>query len=118
MSWTLCTSGAAVFKAGKNADSVATLSGGIMGKWSDEVEGRITAEIHTDVVTDHATYPTLIQQALSDACSSLIANKIIAYDMSGYTSRQEAGLMLDFNDDTANDNLKILKQKKNLRFST
>ena len=117
MSWTLCTSGAAIAKAGAGANTTIIADGTTLAKWSTEAEGRICAETHTDFVTT-ASSLTQIQNALSDVCSSLIANKIIAYDMSGYTSRQEAGTMLDFNDSTADDGLKILKDKKKQRFST
>lgn len=118
MSWTLTTSGAAIFKAGENADSTAAASGAMLAKWSDEVEGRICAECHTDFVTNHSDFDTEIRHALSDIASCLIANKIIAYNMSGYTSRYEAGIMLDFNDSTAADGLKILKEKQNQRLSS
>jgi len=118
MSWTLTTSGAAIFKAGENADSTATASGAMLAKWSDEVEGRICAECHTDFVADYNNLNTEIKNALSDVASSMIAMRIIAYNMSGYTSRYEAGLMLDLNDTTAADGLKVLKEKQKQRLSS
>lgn len=112
MSWTLCTSGAAVFKAGANASSTATTSGAILAKWSDEAEGRIEAETRRKWVDNYSSLDTGIKNILSDVCTSLIAMNIINYDMSGFTSRQEAGTMLDVNDSRANDGLKILKDFK------
>ena len=115
MSWTLCTSGAAIDKAGANRP---TVSGAMLALFSDQAEGKICAELHTDVVTNIASYGGQISGALSDICSSLIANKIINYDMSGYTSMREAETMLDVNDDIANKGLQVLKDKKFQRLST
>lgn len=118
MAWTLCTSGSAITAAGANANSDIIASGSTLANWSNQVEGTICTKIHTDVVTNFATYDTLIQQALGDACARWIGNRIIAYDMSGYSSRQEAGIMLDFNDDSANEVIKKLEDKKFQRLST
>jgi len=117
MSWTLCTSGQAVLKAGANANSTIKVSGTALALWSDESEGRICAETHTDFITGYASAETPIKQALQDVCSSLIAMKIINYDMGGYTSRQEATTMLDVNDDIAATGLKILSDKTKQRTS-
>jgi len=118
MAWTLCTSGAAIAKAGANSNSTIIASGATLAQWSEEAEGRICIQLHTDVVTNFSSYDTLLQYALSDACSSLMAMQIINYDMSGYTSRQEAGTMLDVQDSRYRENLKILEDKKMQRFST
>jgi len=123
MAWTLCTSGSAIARAGANANSAITGYGSAemataLDRFSDDVEGTICTKIHSDVVTNFSSYATLIQGALADAAASWIANRIIVYDMSGYTSRQEAGTMLDFNDDSANEAIKKLEQKNFQRFST
>ena len=110
MSWTLCTSGAAIFKAGENADSSATLSGSMLAKWSDEVEGKIDFETNTAWVANHAGLSTAAKNILSDVCSSLIAMNIISYNSTGYLNR-EADILLNVNDDRANKGLKVLTGK-------
>ena len=46
---------------------------------------------------------------LSDIASSYVAKEMINYDMSGYTSREEAQTMLDVNDDVIRSILAFLK---------
>ena len=120
MVWTLCTSGAAIAKAGANVNSnIISYVGDyktILDTWSLEAEDRINAECHTDFVANHATYLD-ISGALSDICSSLIAMNIVAYDTTGYLAR-EADILLNVNDEKANRGLAILKDKNKQRLST
>lgn len=116
MSWTLCTSGAAYGKAGANASStITTWSTGedYMNEWSDEVEALINSETRYDWVANYASVGTNFQHALSAASSAMIANFIINYDMSGFTSRTEAQTMLDVNSDIYTRALGYLKDKEN-----
>lgn len=110
MSWTFCTSGAAVAKAGTHANTTATTSGAILSKWSDETEGRIEAECHSDFTTNYSTLSTGIKNALSDVASSLIANNIVMYDSTGYLAR-EADILLNVNDERASKGIATLKDK-------
>lgn len=118
MSWTLTTSGACIAKAGANANSDVVASSATLAKWSDEAEGKICAECHTDFVTNYSTFGTEIQQALGDIASSLVAMNIISYDLTGYITQREAETLLDINDDRINKGLQTLKDKKNQRLST
>ena len=118
MSWTLCTSGAAAFKAGKNANSDIILSGAAMEAWSDQAEGRICAECHTDFVTNFTTFDTQIQNALQDVCSSMIGMSIVSYDPNSYVTSREAETILDYNDDRVNKGLVLLKEKIKQKLST
>lgn len=111
MAWTLCTSGAAVLKAGANANSTISSSGAALLIWSNEAEGIICAETTRDWVTNYASVGANFKQALADAATAKIAINIINYDMSGYTSRSEAQTMLDVNKDIYNTAMKILKDK-------
>ena len=54
MSFTLCTSGAIVTRAGADANSTATSSGAILAQFSDEAEGFINTYTNVDWVTDYA----------------------------------------------------------------
>ncbi len=111
MAWNMCSSGAAIAKAGANADSTIVASAAILALWSDETEGNINAETRKDWIAIPAT--TNFAGMLEDISSSLIANKIINYNMSGYTSRAEALTMLNVNRDIARLGIGIIKDEEN-----
>lgn len=113
MAWTFCTSGAAISKAGANADSTITASGATLAIWSDEVEDSINGETRYDWTTNYASVGTNYQQALGSVASSMIATNIINYDMANYTSRQEALTMLNVLDRQARLGMAWLKKKEN-----
>lgn len=110
MAWTLCTSGAAILKAGTNANSTITASGASLAVWSLEAEGRIEQETHTSWVTNYSTLSTGMQGALAQVCSALVAQSIISYDTTGYLSR-EADTLLNKNDDEITKGLAALSDK-------
>ena len=114
MSWTLCTSGSAILKAGINANSDLIASGSQLLILSDNAEGRVEAETRRSWVASYSGLTTPIKNALSDACSSLIATDIIAYDPTGYLAR-EADILLNVNDEKYTAALRILKEFKPLR---
>ena len=115
MAWTLCTSGAAAYKAGINCNAISG-SAVTMAEWSDEAEGSICTECHTDFINNYSTYSSL-SGSLADICSSKIAKKIIAYDTTGYLSR-EADMLMNLNDDIETKGLQILKDKTKQRLGT
>jgi hypothetical protein len=109
MSWTLTTSGAAILKAGLNANSSIITSGASLAIWSDEVESTIAGLTKYDWVFNYSNIKTNFKFILDDTASGMIAKKIINYDMSGYTSRTEAQTMLDVLTDDINKNITELK---------
>lgn len=110
MSWTLTTSGAAIARAGANANSVIVASGAALALFSDESEGRICAETNVDWIAGFANVNTSIKQALSRASAADVAMSIINYDMGGFTSRAEAQTMLSVLDNDYNAIIKELKK--------
>ena len=110
MVWTLCTSGAALMKAGTNRSAAISSSGALMNELSTQAEGTISALTRKDWVTDYSSVGTTFKGILNDTCSSLIAMSIINYDMSNYTSRVEAQTMLDVLRDAVSRNVEILKE--------
>lgn len=118
MSWTFCSSGAAVIKAGANCSTIAKASGAILEAFSTDAEGRICAELHTDFITGYSGLDTGIKYMLSDICSSLIAMNIVSYDMSGYTDRREAETILDVLDDRVRAGLKTLTPRANQKLNS
>ncbi len=117
MTWTLTTSTAAVIKAGTNANSTITVSDTALGKWSDEAEGFVEVATHRSWVANHSTLSTGIKNILSDVASSKIAMNIIAYDTTGYLSR-EADTLLNVNDDVIQKGIATLRDFKNSTLRT
>jgi len=108
MSFTLCTSGAAIAKAGASASATAIASAALLTEWSDEAEGWVCMKTRKDWVTD---YPTgVLTGVLADLTSDLIAMKIINYDMSGYTQLSEAQTMLNVLKDNSDTLIKDLRE--------
>jgi hypothetical protein len=108
MSWTLTTSGACVLKAGTHANSTIAASGAALLKWSDDAEGYIEATTRKKWVDGYSGLDTGIKGILSDIVSSKVAMAIIAYDTTGYLTR-EADTLMNFNDDIITKGLGVLK---------
>jgi len=111
MAWTFCTSGAAIAKAGNSVSSTIKASGATLAEWSNQVEHSINQETKYDWTTNYASIGSNFVEALSEIASSLVAIKMIQWDMSGYTSRFEAITMVNINHDIAQSGIKVLKDK-------
>ena len=115
MAWTLCSSGEAIIKAGAHANSDIISWTGVyltaLDKFSDQAEGDMEHETGMALIDNYASFPAGVQTALSDVCSSKIALKMIAYDVSGYLSR-EADIALNVNDDIITKKMPDLKDFK------
>ena len=118
MSFTLCTSGAIVQKAGAYVNSTAAASGALLSAFSDQAEGLICSETRWDFVTNYSSVNTMVKLALQDCCSSLAAIQLINYDMSGYTSKAEAQTMLDVLSSNAQKHLSNLKNADSNKIRT
>jgi hypothetical protein len=116
MSWTLCTSGAAIAKAGKDANATITASGATLAEWSNEAEGFIASQTREDWVAHIASVGTNLKGALADCASDIVAMKIINYDLSGYPSRITAETMLDVLRDNVQRNIDNLSEDKTRKF--
>ena len=113
MSWTLTTSGAAISKAGLNANSDIIASSATLAKWSDQAEAAVSAITRKDWVADYGDVSTNFKAVLDDTVSDFIAMRIIGYDMTGYLSLAESQTILDVIRDNQVRNLEILKNMKN-----
>lgn len=112
MSFTFCSSGAAIIKAGANSNTNIVISGAALNTFSDQVEGFIVMYTRKNFLTQFTSLTSGAQTLLNEVASCLIANKIINYDMGNYTSRAEAITMMNVNDDIATRGLNILKDFK------
>jgi hypothetical protein len=116
MTWTFCTSGAAIVKAGANANSTIVASGAVLADWSDEAESIICDIARDDLVTDFASLTANGKQILQNMSSALVAQKIIMYDMSGYTSRTESVTMLNILENDITRGIRLIKEGKAKRY--
>lgn len=112
MSFTLCTSGAIVIKAGAGVASGASISPSILEQFSNEAEGFINSATRYDWVTNYASVGSNYKPILADVASCLAACYLIAYDMSGYTSRGEAESLINVLHDKAIRIIEILRDDK------
>ena len=113
MSFTLCSSGAIVRKAGANVNSSAAASGVLLAEFCDEAEGALCAITRYDWVTNYASVKASFKPILTDIVSDLAAMKLISYDMSGYTQLTETQTMLNVMFDNIQRNLGAIKPKEN-----
>ncbi len=84
MTWTLCASGSAIFKAGVGASATAIADGTNLALLSDQAEGFISSFVRYDVVANYANLTAQGKTILSALASAIIAEGIIGYDAKGY----------------------------------
>jgi len=118
MAWTFCTSGAAIARAGHHVNSTIVDYGASktkMDEFSDQAEGRINTDCHTDFLTGSYNF---LSGALSAASATLIGMNFINYDPAGYASLREANLMINVLDSEYKAIIATIKLKVNQRAST
>jgi len=112
MSWTLCTSGAAIIKAGTGASTTIVGSGAALAEMSDEVEAFICDALRVDVVTNYGSLTSNGKKLLGRLAASMIAQDMVDYDTTGYNSAREAELKLDKLENDISKALKLLEDDK------
>ena len=93
--WALCTSGSAIIDAGVNVNTDIKVSGSTLQNWSNQVESDVCNLVGTDVVTNFGDLTANGKQVLNEYCSARIAQKMVNFDISGYTTQREAETVLD-----------------------
>ena len=91
---TLCTNSNVVYYAGANANSTYTAEA-YTNVYIKEAEGALCLETRYDWVTNYASVSSIGKEALREATAAYAAVSCINADMSGFTSRQEALLMIN-----------------------
>jgi len=113
MSFTLCTSGAIVIKAGAQVNSDAATSGAILAQYCDEAEAYICGALRNDVIKNYSTISKSTSYAvslLSDAASSIAATSLVSYEMTGYGGRSFAEDLINILYDRAGRIIPFLKE--------
>lgn len=91
---TLAGNGDVEKKAGANASATSTAEA-YTNVYIQEAEGLLCTAARYDWVTNYTSVSTIGKEILRDAVASYAAVKAINYDMSGFTSRQEALIMIN-----------------------
>lgn len=91
---TLCINGDVVKKAGANASATSTAEA-YTNVFIKMAEAQLSTSARYDWVTNYSSISTIGKEILRDAASSYAAVQSINYDMSGFTSRQEALTMVN-----------------------
>lgn len=91
---TLCTNSNVKYKAGANA-SATSIAEGYTNVYILLAEAQLSASARYDWVTNYASVSAIGKEILRDAASSYAAVQAINYDMSGFSSRQEAITMVN-----------------------
>ena len=107
-----------VRKAGTNANSTIIADEAATNDFVAQAESVINVLSQVNWSDLYSGLDTDTKMILKTAATAFAGNKIIAYDMSGYTSRFEAETMLDVNKDDFNVALSLLKDHKKRLFIT
>jgi len=103
------------YKAGANASSTATAEAYI-NAFIDEAESEINAATRYNWSDAFAGLNDDVKAILQEAASNLAAAYIISYDMSGFTTLQEAQTMIQYLMNNYNRCIGILKDLKTQTF--
>lgn len=91
---TLCTNTNVTYLAGADASSTSTAEA-YTNVYILMAEAQLSSAARYDWVTNYSSISTIGKEILRDAAASYAAVKAINYDMSGFTSRQEALTMVN-----------------------
>lgn len=114
MAETLCDSAAVKLKAGANVS--ASLTATQYTQLINQAEAFLSVNGKYDFVDNYSSVDTNMKLFLNDAASSYAALGAINYDMSGYTSRTEAQVMLDVNYSKVVEAVNLLRDAKYQNF--
>ena len=112
MTWEIHTSGAAIAKAGLYANSTIVASGAYLAQLYDEALSLVSNIARVDLSGGYAGYSYAKKKIIQDVMTAYIAQQVISYDMSGYTSRGEAIQILNVLENNIRRNLDLLKDDK------
>lgn len=119
MSFTLCTSGAIVAKAGKDVNSSAITSYALLTRYSEDAEGMICTTARYDFVTNYSNVTAAGSGAiyfLANLASDIAAEKLITHDMSGYIGITYAEDLINVLHNDAVRGLRMLDDRKFVQF--
>lgn len=119
MAWTLCAEADAIKLAGAYANATIVADAATLQIWDYQAEAIIIARTDYDWVTNYASLGTQVKNLLNAVCASIVACRIIKYDMEGYmtTEAQTAIMLLQDEIETNIATLKDINVRKKLGVS-
>jgi len=111
MAATLTTTAECIAKAGENADATIVADTTQITAWIEQAEGYIEHSTRRSWVANFSSLGTPAKAILDDFCSSFVARRIIAYNTTGYLSR-EADTLMNENTDSMRNAERALKDPK------
>lgn len=114
MAETFCDSGAVKLKAGANVSTSLTAAN--YTQLINQAEDYINVTTRKNYVDSFSGLNADVKLLLEDVASNHAAVSAIGYDMSGYTSRQEALIMINVLWAKMMEGIKLLKDKDNTAF--
>ena len=112
MTETLCDSGAVKIRAGTNASTTITNSQTYMTQFINQAEGDLIAETRCNWIDVYSGMDADFKKVIEGATAAKAAIRVINYDMSGFTSRQEALIMINILWAEYNKAVAVLKDEK------
>lgn len=117
MSWTLCTSGSAIFKSGVNVNSAIVAYGTAsvktyLDQLSDEAESLACDLARSNVITNYASLTTNGKAVFALFCEAWVAQNLIMYDMDAI-GRSTGTQMMNLLETQKNEAVKIITEDKN-----
>jgi len=110
----LCTSGAMLIRAGLGRNT--TISGAAYVNFITQAEAWVNASTRKNWNDIYSTLNDDVKFILEETVACKAANAVIAYDMGGYNSVEEALNIVNINRDTVKENIKILRDDKEKTF--
>lgn len=104
-----------VRKAGANASAVSILDT-YTDAWGHQAESFVNAATRFNWSDKYGALNEDVKFLLEDAATDLVAIRIIAYDMSGYSTRNEAESMISVLRDSALRSISVLREIKSQTF--
>jgi len=112
---TLCINADVAKFAGSNASTTANVEA-YTNVYIKQAEAFVCASARYDYVTNYASVSTIGKELLRNVTSAYAAVMVIEYDMSGYSSKEEAQTMLEFCWNTAVEGINLLRDEKYRQF--
>lgn len=110
---TYCDSGAVKLKAGANA---ATLTDAQYTQLINQAESYVNSLMRINYLSSYSGLTDSIKQILEDLTSSYAATSVIAYDMTGFSTRAIAQTLMDLNWAKFKECERLLKEKETTDF--
>jgi hypothetical protein len=112
---TMCTENDIKYRAGANVNSTATAEA-YLTAFALSAESYVNSRSNYNWTDSYSTLNADVKYILTDAVASIAAIYAINYDMSGFTSRQEALVMINILWARVEECLKLLEKEANRDF--